>query len=193
MISILSFAISFLVVLTFLAVKVELVKISPVFSAFEATLILSKAFIFFVFFKAPSIFNLASVATIPSLVKFLTSILFLAINFPVVLVSFALNLSPVDIFPVFSVFSATNIFSFACMFPLLINLPSICISFFTCISLVFFKSLVYRFSFVYMADLLSTFPSNIIFFSAWVPLPLSFILSAFIFISRSDCASPFCS
>ena len=112
-----SFVINLFVVFKFLEVKELLVNISPLLSTLFITEIFPVVWIVPLLIKFPSIFNSLSVATIPELSKLATEIPSFAINFFVVTVSLDVNVLLVNISPVLFVFSTTDIFPTAWIFP----------------------------------------------------------------------------
>ena len=106
------FALNSFLFLISLEVKEPFVKISPVFSTFPFTTILSVIWISPALFNFPSIFNLLFDVITPEFSRLETLILSFDINFPVVFTSLAVNELLVSISPVLFTFPRTSILSF---------------------------------------------------------------------------------
>ena len=162
---------SFLFLISF-EVKEPFVKISPVFSTFPFTTILSVIWISPALFNFPSIFNLLFDVITPEFSRLETLILSFDINFPVVFTSLAVNELLVSISPVLFTFPRTSILSFTWTNP------------------VFEKFLVFKFSLTEISELFSTSPFKETLFPD-IPVPANLILSAFIDISPSEYVKSF--
>ena len=90
--------------------KAPFVRMSPVFTVFSFIFISSNVRISPLFIKLPFISNFLSVAITPELSRLATEIPSLAINFFVVIVFLEIKELLVNISPVLSVFSTTDIF-----------------------------------------------------------------------------------
>ena len=184
------FALNSFLFLTSFEVKEPFVKISPVFSTFPFTTILSVIWISPALFNFPSIFNLLFDVITPEFSRLETLILSFDINFPVVFTSLAVNELLVSISPVLFTFPRTSICEFACIFPLLFKEPSTFKVSPVKIFPVFSKFLRFIFSLAEILELFSTSPFKETLFPD-IAVPANLILSAFIDISPSEYVKSF--
>ena len=188
-----SFAIRLFVVLVSFAKKLPFVNISPVLFAFSDINIFPAASILPLFSKDFDIFKFFSVTIFPLFSNLFTAISFFALKIFSFLKSLDMKKPLVNIFPLFKAFSFIDILSNVWISPLFVKFPSTSILFIACTIPLLVKSFVFIPSFVYIVALFSTVPFKLICLSACIPVPSSFILSAFIDISSSEYAKSFCS